>query len=107
MSVIPSPTLPLGKISPVPQQYDPSLLYPVPRSVGRKSFLKGETVPFVGCDRWDCFEVSWLNANGIPQSAFAKIQYPANSPNIVESKSLGCRAQAHGDTGSSAAQYSA
>lgn len=92
MSVLPSSALPLGKVSPVPQQYDPSLLYPVPRAVGRESFLSpslnGKVVPFVGCDRWDCFEVSWLNANGIPYSAFANIQYPANSPNIVESKSL-------------------
>lgn len=88
MSVLPSPTLPLGKISPVPQQYDPSLLYPVPRSVGREHFLNGRKVSFLGCDRWDCFEISWLNPSGVPQSAFAKIQYPADSPNIVESKSL-------------------
>ncbi|MEO1394443.1 MAG: NADPH-dependent 7-cyano-7-deazaguanine reductase QueF [Cyanobacteria bacterium J06634_5] len=88
MSVLPSPALPLGKVSPVPLTYDPGLLYPVPRAVGRSHFLAGENVPFLGCDRWDCFEVSWLTLSGIPKSAFAQIQYPADSPNIVESKSL-------------------
>ncbi|MEM9904401.1 MAG: hypothetical protein AAF921_05180, partial [Cyanobacteria bacterium P01_D01_bin.44] len=83
-----SPAIPLGKVSQIPQHYDPSLLYPVPRSVGRAKFLGEAAVPFWGCDRWDCFEVSWLTPNGIPQCAFAKIQYPAHSPNIVESKSL-------------------
>ncbi|MEO1403187.1 MAG: NADPH-dependent 7-cyano-7-deazaguanine reductase QueF [Cyanobacteria bacterium J06635_1] len=83
-----SPTIPLGKVSQIPQQYDPSLLYPVPRSAGRAKFLGELALPFSGCDRWDCFEVSWLTPSGVPQCAFAKIQYPAHSPNIVESKSL-------------------
>lgn len=88
MSVIPSPKLPLGKVSSVPDHYDPGLLYPVPRQVGRAAFLPEGDVPFQGRDRWDCFEVSWLNAQGVPQSTYASIQYTAHSPNIVESKSL-------------------
>ncbi|MEM9165058.1 MAG: NADPH-dependent 7-cyano-7-deazaguanine reductase QueF [Cyanobacteria bacterium P01_F01_bin.4] len=87
MTVSPS-AIPLGKVSQIPQQYDSSLLYPVPRAVGRAKFLDEATMPFSGCDRWDCFEVSWLTPSGIPQCAFAKIQYSAHSPNIVESKSL-------------------
>ncbi|MEO0455764.1 MAG: NADPH-dependent 7-cyano-7-deazaguanine reductase QueF [Cyanobacteria bacterium P01_A01_bin.114] len=82
------PTLPLGKTSQIPQRYDPSLLYPIPRSAGRAKFLGESAVLFSGCDRWDCFEVSWLTSGGLPQCAFAKIQYPAHSPNMVESKSL-------------------
>ena len=88
MSVLPSPALPLGKVSAVPDSYSPDLLYPVPRAVGRSQFLSGSSVPFQGSDRWDCFEVSWLSDRGIPQTAYANIQYSASSPNIVESKSL-------------------
>lgn len=45
-------------------------------------------LPFFGVDIWNCYELSWLNPRGKPQLAIAIITVPADSPNIVESKSL-------------------
>jgi 7-cyano-7-deazaguanine reductase len=83
-------TLPLGRQSSYPDQYDASLLFPIPRSDNRlKLGLKeGLTLPFVGVDIWNAFELSWLNQKGKPQIALAEFQIPADSPNMVESKSL-------------------
>lgn len=83
-------TLPLGRQSSYPDQYDASLLFPIPRSDNRlKLGLKeGQTLPFVGVDIWNAFELSWLNQKGKPQIALAEFQIPADSPNMVESKSL-------------------
>jgi 7-cyano-7-deazaguanine reductase len=39
-------------------------------------------------DIWTGYELSWLNAKGKPQVAVAEFQVPANSPNIIESKSF-------------------
>lgn len=39
-------------------------------------------------DIWQAFELSWLNPIGISKVAMARFTIPANSPNIVESKSL-------------------
>jgi 7-cyano-7-deazaguanine reductase len=79
---------PLGQLSPIPATYAPTLLYPIPRRQNRQRLKIVGPIPFAGLDRWDCFEVSWLAANGMPQSAFAVIQYPADSVAMVESKSL-------------------
>lgn len=46
------------------------------------------TVPFFGVDIWNAYEVSWLNMRGKPQIAIGTLTVPADSPNIVESKSL-------------------
>ena len=83
-------TLPLGQHSNYPDQYDPSLLFPIPRSDNRlKLGLKeGQALPFVGVDIWNAFELSWLNQKGKPQIALAEFQIPADSPNMIESKSL-------------------
>jgi 7-cyano-7-deazaguanine reductase len=43
---------------------------------------------FEGHDLWNCWEVSWLNANGKPVMRIGQLVVPANSPNLVESKSL-------------------
>lgn len=83
-------TLPLGQQSNYPNQYDPSLLFPIPRSDNRlKLGLKeGQALPFVGVDIWNAFELSWLNQKGKPQIALAEFQVPADSLNMIESKSL-------------------
>lgn len=39
-------------------------------------------------DIWNAYEVSWLNLRGKPQVAIATIMAPADSPNIIESKSF-------------------
>ena len=83
-------TLRLGLASQYPDQYDPSLLFPIPRVENRlKLGLKpGQALPFVGVDIWNAFELSWLNKKGKPQIALAEFQVPADSPNMIESKSF-------------------
>ena len=83
-------TLSLGQATPYPDQYDPSLLFPIPRSENRlKLNIKpNQALPFVGVDIWNAFELSWLNKKGKPQIALAEFQIPADSPNMIESKSF-------------------
>ena len=83
-------TLPLGKATEYPAQYDPSLLFPIPRSENRlKLDIKpNQALPFVGVDIWNAFELGWLNKKGKPQIALAEFQIPADSPNMIESKSF-------------------
>ena len=83
-------TLPLGQATQYPDQYDPSLLFPIPRAVNRlKLKIKSnQALPFVGVDIWNAFELSWLNQKGKPQIALAEFQVPADSPNMIESKSF-------------------
>lgn len=78
---------PLGKISDNPSQYSPSLLFPISRDKNRATLgIKG-SLPFFGVDIWNAYELSWLNKKGKPQIAIATFVVPANSPNIIESKS--------------------
>jgi 7-cyano-7-deazaguanine reductase len=83
-------TLPLGQATQYPEQYDPGLLYPIPRSENRLKlgFREGQALPFVGVDIWNAFELSWLNHKGKPQIALAEFQIPADSPKMIESKSF-------------------
>jgi 7-cyano-7-deazaguanine reductase len=83
-------TLPLGQASQYPEQYDPSLLFPISRAENRlKLNIKpNQALPFVGVDIWNAFELSWLNKKGKPQIALAEFQVPADSPNMIESKSF-------------------
>jgi len=87
----PSPTngSPLGKPSTYQSQYDPSLLFPIPRLYKREEIGLGEgLLPFFGMDIWNAYEISWLNMRGKPQVALARVMVPADSPNIIESKSF-------------------
>jgi 7-cyano-7-deazaguanine reductase len=78
----------LGKASAYADQYDPSLLFPLPREPKRTEIgIKG-SVPFLGADLWTAFELSWLNPRGKPQVAIAHITIPCESTHIVESKSF-------------------
>ena len=79
---------PLGKASAYADQYDPALLFPLPRSDKRTELGLGERVPFLGVDLWTAFELGWLNPRGRPQVAIAHITVPCESRNIVESKSF-------------------
>ncbi|WP_114654034.1 NADPH-dependent 7-cyano-7-deazaguanine reductase QueF [Polynucleobacter necessarius] len=84
------PTLSLGQATQYPDQYDPSLLFPIPRSENRlKLDIKpNQALPFVGIDVWNAFELGWLNKKEKPQIALAEFQIPADSPNMIESKSF-------------------
>jgi 7-cyano-7-deazaguanine reductase len=79
---------PLGKPATYQAEYDPSQLFPIPRQDKRDELgIKG-TLPFFGVDIWNAYEVSWLNLRGKPQVAIATVTVPADSPNIIESKSF-------------------
>lgn len=79
---------PLGKSTPYQASYDPTLLFPMPRADKRAELGLSGTLPFFGMDVWNAYEVSWLNMRGKPQVAIASLQVPADTPNIVESKSM-------------------
>lgn len=79
----------LGRASAYPDQYDPRLLFPLPRAAQREPMgLQAGRLPFFGADLWTAFELSWLNPRGKPQLAIAHIAIPCESPNIIESKSF-------------------
>lgn len=80
----------LGREAAYPRQFDAGLLYPIPRALGREGFgiAAGAALPFTGIDRWHAYELSWLDTRGKPQVATATLLIPANSPNLIESKSL-------------------
>ena len=79
---------PLGQATSYPDQYSPDLLYAIARTESREALGLGTDLPFNGTDYWNAWELSWLNANGVPQVATAEFAIPADSVNIVESKSL-------------------
>lgn len=79
---------PLGQASSYAEHYDPGLLYSIPRVESRAPLgIEQDKLPFVGEDEWHAFEVSWLNARGKPEVAVARFRLPADSPNLIESKS--------------------
>ena len=79
---------PLGKSSAYQSTYAPELLFPIPRQQKRDELQLTGTLPFFGVDIWNAYELSWLNMRGKPQVAIATISAPADSPNIIESKSF-------------------
>ena len=79
----------LGREVAYPQHFDAGLLYPIPRTLGRAAIgIDGKALPFAGVDRWHAYELSWLDARGKPQVATATFQVPADSPQLIESKSF-------------------
>ncbi len=79
---------PLGKASTYTEHYDASLLFPIPRAAAREAIGIGARLPFFGTDIWNAYELSWLTPRGKPMIAIATFFIPADSPNIVESKSF-------------------
>ncbi|UYU31264.1 NADPH-dependent 7-cyano-7-deazaguanine reductase QueF [Siccibacter colletis] len=81
--------LTLGKTTDYRDVYDATLLQPVPRSMNRLPLgLLDDALPFHGGDIWTLYELSWLNARGLPQVAVGQVELNANSVNLVESKSF-------------------
>ncbi|WP_122500049.1 NADPH-dependent 7-cyano-7-deazaguanine reductase QueF [Pseudomonas viridiflava] len=80
---------PLGKSSEYIATYTPSLLFPIPRAAKWAELgLTAKTLPYRGVDFWNCYELSWLLPSGKPVVAIAEFSIPADSPNIIESKSF-------------------
>ena len=81
--------LTLGKTTDYRDRYDASLLQGVPRSLNRDPLgLTAESLPFHGADIWTLYELSWLNARGLPQVAVGHVELNYASINLVESKSF-------------------
>lgn len=79
----------LGKNASTPEKYDASLLFRIPRTENREQYdIHDGNLPFIGFDVWNCYELSFLTDNGMPVSRIMKLIYPADSPFLVESKSL-------------------
>ncbi len=78
----------LGKAASYIDQYDASLLFPIPRASKRAEIGIAAALPFLGADMWTAFELSWLNSRGKPQVALAHFTVPCETPNIIESKSF-------------------
>ncbi|RZV36164.1 MAG: NADPH-dependent 7-cyano-7-deazaguanine reductase QueF [Chromatiales bacterium] len=80
--------LPLGHETDYPHKYAPEVLCPIPRSQSRAKLGIGHELPFAGVDIWNAWDLTWLGLSGLPRVATAELHVPADSPNIVESKSL-------------------
>lgn len=79
---------PLGRFVDYDSTYDPALLFPIERGAGRERLGIGATLPFHGCDLWNAYEMSWLDAAGKPLVAWGEFRFPADTRCIVESKSF-------------------
>jgi 7-cyano-7-deazaguanine reductase len=79
---------PLGHATAWTEGHDPGLLFPVERAPLRAELGLAESPPFRGVDLWNAYELSWLDASGKPEVAIATFAVPAESPRIVESKSV-------------------
>jgi 7-cyano-7-deazaguanine reductase len=79
---------PLGKATDYPDRYDASLLFAVPRAPQRAALGIEGNLPFSGCDIWNAYEITWLDLQGRPRLAIGEFRVSAESPAMVESKSL-------------------
>ncbi len=86
---LPQRDLPLGQDVAYPTVYDPTLLFPIARAEARLQLgIQSGTLPFMGWDLWNAYEMSWLTPQGMPQVAILRLKVDCQSPNIIESKSL-------------------
>ncbi len=81
-------TNPLGQSTEFPQEYSPEVLFAMARADSRSALGIGPDLPFHGFDVWNAWELSWLDETGKPVVATATITVDADSPNLIESKSL-------------------
>ncbi|KTD33790.1 GTP cyclohydrolase I PLUS perhaps regulatory protein [Legionella nautarum] len=78
----------LGKSTVYEPYYNPEQLFSISRRAQREELGISSTPPFFGCDKWNHYELSWLNEKGKPIFALAEIIYSCHSPFLIESKSL-------------------
>ncbi len=80
---------PLGKPVAYRDIYSPELLFPIDRQGKRAEIgIEPGRLPFVGEDLWNAYELSWLDSRGKPVVALGRFRVPADSPRLIESKSL-------------------
>jgi 7-cyano-7-deazaguanine reductase len=80
--------LPLGQQTRYPDKYAPTLLCAIPRANSRGALSLTSGQPFTGTDTWNAWDLTWLGRGGRPVAATAEFRVPADSPAIIESKSL-------------------
>lgn len=80
--------LPLGKDAAYPNKYAPEVLFPIARIESREDLGIGADLPFRGIDIWNAWELTWLGDGDLPQVATVELRVPADTPNLIESKSL-------------------
>ena len=80
--------IPLGRPTDYPAEYSPQVLFAAPRIDARRALGLSDDLLFQGADVWNAWELTWLEPSGKPIVATAVITVPADSLNIVESKSL-------------------
>lgn len=78
----------LGKPTQYIDTYTPSLLVSIERAQSRGEMALTGTLPFIGEDVWNAYELTWLDPAGKPQVAAVRVNVPCSSPCMVESKSL-------------------
>jgi 7-cyano-7-deazaguanine reductase len=77
-----------GKVLAYKDQYDPRLILPVSRATHRARIGIGRVLSFSGVDIWNAYELSWLDPGGKPRVAIANIIFSAESPGLIESRSM-------------------
>ena len=80
--------LPLGRDTDYPQNYAPGVLFPIAREDSRRPLGITGASPFYGTDIWNAWDLTWLGPGGVPRVATAEIRVPAESPFLIESKSM-------------------
>lgn len=80
----------LGQATDYPDMPCAERLQAIPRQFSRDGLGLGahSALPFQGVDLWTHYELSWLDGQGKPRVAIGEIRVPAESANIIESKSL-------------------
>ncbi len=79
----------LGQAVAYRDTYAPELLFPIARQLKRDELgIRADALPFVGEDLWNAYEISWLDPRGKPVVALGEFRVPADSPRLIESKSL-------------------
>jgi 7-cyano-7-deazaguanine reductase len=79
----------LGQAVAYRDTYAPELLFPIERQLKRDELgIAAGALPFVGEDLWNAYEISWLDARGKPVVALGAFRVPADSPRLIESKSI-------------------
>jgi 7-cyano-7-deazaguanine reductase len=79
----------LGQPTSYDRAYNPKHLFAILRAPKWQELgLDASALPFVGFDIWNHYEVSWLNDQGRPCVAIARITYDCASAFLIESKSL-------------------
>lgn len=79
---------PPGQSRDTPDTYSPDLLFAISRADSRALLGLADELPFHGVDIWNAWELTWLNEQGRPSIAALEIRVPADSPRLIESKSL-------------------